>query len=171
VFHGFNITVISKPISPHESRKNQPGNHYYCFVDLATVEECEAAIRQLDGLDKWNGRIKVHHTNGTSNKLHERQRLYIAGLPEFPSQETTESSVRELFEGYEITTISKLFFPKEKVEKRTGNHCFCFVEMNSGQEADRARLELDWKQMWGGEVRVKIATPNGRKADERTSRG
>jgi len=38
-----------------------PGNHYYCFVDLVSVEEAQAAAAALDGIESpWGGNLKIN---------------------------------------------------------------------------------------------------------------
>jgi RNA recognition motif-containing protein len=158
LFDGFNVETVSKLIPPHESLKEKPGNHNYCFVDLASASEVEEAIKALEGTERWDWRIKVNHTSGTSGKLGERRRLFVGGLPEFGDQDATESAVKELFEGYEVAKISKLFLPRETSEEREGHHCYCFVELADESQTEKAIPELDWKEKWGGKVRVKTAT-------------
>jgi hypothetical protein len=103
--------------------------------------------------------------------MNELRRLFVAGLPNFPDQEATEHEIRELFAGYDVTSVSKLFLPKDLPQIGGGNHCYCFVELADDEQAVRAKANLDWKAMWGGEVRVKSATPTSRKTEERTSKG
>lgn len=160
LFEGFNIEVVSKMISPHESTKEKPGNHHYCFVDLASAGDAESAIKTLNGKEVWGWKIKVNHTTGASGKLGERRRLFVGGLPEFTDQDSTEAGIKDLFEGFELLKISKLFLPRESSEEREGSHCYCFVELADEDQTDRAILELDWKEKWGGKVRVKPATSN-----------
>ena len=59
LFSKYDIQVISKPISAHESTKNKPGNHNYLFVDLASAAQANDAIREFDGMLKWGWNIKV----------------------------------------------------------------------------------------------------------------
>lgn len=54
LFQGYSVEAVSKPISPHPSFKADPRNHYYCFVDLATTEEIDKAIAELDGIEMFN---------------------------------------------------------------------------------------------------------------------
>ena len=140
-------------------------------MDLATAEEAKAAIVALDGLPKWNWKIKVSLASGSSKKLGERRRLFIGGLPHFPDQDTTEASIRELFEGYDVSMISKLLLPRESSKARKGNHCYCFVELIDEEQTDKAILELDWKEKWDGAVRVKPATSNSAAEQGEKSRG
>lgn len=173
LFKDYNVQVISKPISAHESKRDLPGNHNYCFVDLATPEEAAAAATALDNLPRWDWKIKVSVTRGTSGKVAERRKLFVGGLPEFPDQETADLNIQELFEGFEISTISKLKVPQDLGDGKKKN-CFCFIELANDGDADRALLELDWKEKWGIQVRVKPAmsssTP-GQKAETRKLAG
>lgn len=130
-------------------------------MDLATAEEAAHAIEALDGSSRWNGILKVKPSRGRSKRLGERRRLFVAGLPEFPDQETTETRIRELFDGFELTSVTKLFLPKDETKKAEGNHCYCFVEVSTDEDADRAQKSLDWKEIWDSVVRVKPASSGG----------
>lgn len=77
------------------------------------------------------------------------------------SQETAETGVRSLFKSYEIHSITKLFAPREEKREEEGNHHYCFVELEDAQQTDDAIKELDWIEMWGWKVRVKLATKSG----------
>jgi len=164
LFEGFKVDVVSKVISAHESKKQLPGNHNYLFVDLVSAEEAEPAIRQLNGLEKWGWKITVNHSSASSKKLGERRRLFVGGLPEFSDQDATDAGIRELFEGYKISVVSKLFLPRDSSEAREGNHAFCFVELEDEEQTDRAIVELDWTEKWNGKVRVKPAIQSPSKA-------
>ncbi|TAQ89480.1 hypothetical protein B7494_g2239 [Chlorociboria aeruginascens] len=153
---GFNVQAVSKMISPHESKQFQGNHNYYCFVDLSTKEEANAAIAALDGLEKWNCKIKVDRATGTSGKLGERRRLFVGGIPDLEEQ-AAEREIRDLFSDFEIKTISKLFSPKESLKGEPGNSRFCFVELADEQQTDNAIASLDWLDKWDGKVRVKPA--------------
>lgn len=153
-----NVDVIGNSISPHESKKDEEGNHYYCFVDLCSASDTEAAIAKLNGVERWNWRLRVNRATGTPTKLGERRRVYVSGLPEFESQELTEAGIRELFgSAFEVKNVSKLLQPREP-KSEEGNRCYCFVELADEEQTDAAIAELDWKEMWGWKVRVKPAT-------------
>jgi RNA recognition motif-containing protein len=160
LFEGFNIEAVSKMISPHESTKEKPGNYNYCFVDLASASNAERAIQTLNGKEVWGWTIKVNHMTSASEKLGERRRLFVGGLPEFADQDTTEAGIKDLFEGFEVSKVTKLFLPRESSEEREGSHCYCFVELADEDQTDRAILKLDWKEKWDGKVRVKPANSN-----------
>ncbi|PQE33751.1 hypothetical protein CJF32_00009981 [Rutstroemia sp. NJR-2017a WRK4] len=149
IFEGFDVQVVSKLISPHPSKMEEGGNHYYCFVDLATPAQVDAAIKMFDG-NEWG--LRVSRASGVSGKAMERQRIYVGGLPDFGDEATTEAEMRSLFSEYTVKWISKLCAPREP---REGNGHFCFVELADGQEADTAIVNLDWTEKYGGKIRVK----------------
>jgi RNA recognition motif-containing protein len=172
LFQGFNVEVVSKLISAHESKREESGNHNYCFVDLATSGEADRAIKSLDGTLRWDRNIKVRWSTGSSGKLAERRRLFVGGLPEFKDQESTDAGMKELFEGFQVATVSKLFLPRDESKKsEEGNHCFCFVELTNEEQTDKAKVSLDWKEMWGGNVRVKPAVSTGQSTEKAAPSG
>src|ERR1700733_3607988 len=59
LFDGFGVELVSKLKSPHDAMKEKPGNHNYCFVDLASASDAEPAIKGLDGKEMWGWHIKV----------------------------------------------------------------------------------------------------------------
>lgn len=161
LFNCFDVKVISKMISTPEEKRHHPVHHNYCFIDLSSAEEAKRAITKLDGTEQWGWNIRVSRSGGSSRKLGERRRLFVSGLPEFQSQQATEDSIQELFTGYTVSTVSKLNLPRD-LSEGTDGHCFCFVELATSEDADKAMVELDWKEMWGGKIRVKPATSNRR---------
>lgn len=65
--------AISKLISPHPSKRFEPGDHYYTFVDFAHAGEATAAMNALDGQDgPWGGKVKIGKARGDSSKSDER---------------------------------------------------------------------------------------------------
>ena len=48
LFRGWNIEAVSKILSPNDHWRSKPGSHHYCFVDLATAQEAQDAIKALD---------------------------------------------------------------------------------------------------------------------------
>ncbi|RFU31515.1 hypothetical protein B7463_g4821, partial [Scytalidium lignicola] len=169
--YDIDIDAVSKLISPHETKKNDLGNHYYCFVDLSSELDLDHAINSLNNIEKWNWNIKVSRANGVSGKLNERKRLYVGGLPLFKDQITADSEIKALFERYDIQTISKLFPPHESRKDEAGNNHYCFVELADGQQADSAIEALDWKEKWDWKIRVKHATGNAKGSEKPASRG
>ncbi|KHJ35759.1 putative rna recognition motif containing protein [Erysiphe necator] len=166
------VITVSKLISPVDSVDD---TSCYCFVDLSTYSEVDQAIRDWDGVYKFKTcpkPLRVARASGTSKKLGERRRLFFGNLPPFPDQLALELAVREFFSGFQIISISKLFFPREKNNRSRDqdgdNHCFCFVEIETEEETDKAIIELDSKNMWGNRVRVKPSTSI--KPDDRYSR-
>jgi RNA recognition motif-containing protein len=152
-----NVDIIGNQISPHESKRSEKGNHYYCFVDLVSADDTETAVAALNGLERWGWRLKVSRASGTPTKLGERRRVYVSGLPEFDGPEATEAGIKELFAGYDVRSVSRLLQPREP-KSEEGNRCYCFVEVADEEQREKAIAELDWKEMWGWKVRVKPAT-------------
>ncbi|KAE8440458.1 hypothetical protein EG329_007590 [Mollisiaceae sp. DMI_Dod_QoI] len=161
LFSSFDVKVISKLISTPEEKRYHPVHHNYCFIDLSSADEAQRAITELDGKKQWGWNIKVSLSGGSSRKLAERRRLFITGLPEFLSDQATEEGIREFFRGFDVSKVSKLSLPRD-LSEGTDGHCFCFVELSNSEDTDRAMVELDRKEMWGGKIRVKPTTSSRR---------
>jgi hypothetical protein len=74
LFGNYNVQAVSKMISPHPSTKSKPGNHHYCFVDLATVEDAEQAELAINGRDTpYGGKYRVAKSNKLPSKLMREQ--------------------------------------------------------------------------------------------------
>lgn len=81
LFSPLNIEIvsISKLITPHESKKDLPGDHHYLFVDLARAEDAEVAIENLDG----PGKVDVDWIGGDGlkvNRARESERRRQGGF-------------------------------------------------------------------------------------------
>ncbi|OKL61857.1 hypothetical protein UA08_03045 [Talaromyces atroroseus] len=86
-FKGYNVEAITKLISPHPSKRFEPGNHYYLFVDFASVEEAAAAQVALDGQEgPWGGKVRLGRARGESWKPEERQRWAASRKEEVSSE-------------------------------------------------------------------------------------
>ncbi|OHF00909.1 RNA recognition domain-containing protein [Colletotrichum orchidophilum] len=72
ILEGHKPLAISKRITPHESTKAKGGNHHYCFVDFATVEEADAAKDALDRKVWGTGRLRVNIARALPDKLKDR---------------------------------------------------------------------------------------------------
>ncbi|KAI6794910.1 hypothetical protein KC363_g4559 [Hortaea werneckii] len=60
LFQSRPIEAVSKTISPSDAKRNHPGSHYYCFVDLSSEAEARSAIAALDGHpNPYGGQYKV----------------------------------------------------------------------------------------------------------------
>ncbi|TQN65067.1 Multiple RNA-binding domain-containing protein 1 [Colletotrichum shisoi] len=88
----FNPVAIGRRITPHESKRTAPGNHHYCFVHFATVEEAAAARDALDG-KPWAGeRLRVNVARPLPDKL--RERAHPKDTPASPARDNTVWSER-----------------------------------------------------------------------------
>jgi len=77
LFAGFELQAISKVISPHDGKKNEPGNHYYAFVDFETAGKAAEARRAMNGRMLEGTKLKVGFAKGDSVKIGEKE---FAGL-------------------------------------------------------------------------------------------
>jgi hypothetical protein len=68
LFAGWEVDAVSKIISPHESKKAEPGNHYYVFVDFKDALEAADAVKKLDGTYKFGGNLRINHAKGGGGK-------------------------------------------------------------------------------------------------------
>jgi len=51
--------AVGKRITPREETNVLPGAYHYCFVDLASAEEAQRAITELNGSPIPSGALKV----------------------------------------------------------------------------------------------------------------
>lgn len=78
IFEGFEVTAVSKQISPHPSKASEAGNHFYLFVDLASIEEAGRAMDALDGKEmEWGGRLRVNRAKGENKKVVREPRVTL----------------------------------------------------------------------------------------------
>jgi RNA recognition motif-containing protein len=75
--------AVSKLISPHPSKASEPGNHYYCFVDLDKAEDADVVIAALDGKQgSWGGNLRINKAREqNARKVTREQGLPREGLP------------------------------------------------------------------------------------------
>ncbi|KAI6829198.1 hypothetical protein KC332_g5337 [Hortaea werneckii] len=60
LFQSRPIEAVSKIISPSEAKRQHPGFHYFCFVDISSAADAKSAIAALDGHpNPYGGRYKV----------------------------------------------------------------------------------------------------------------
>ncbi|KAJ5736506.1 uncharacterized protein N7483_001631 [Penicillium malachiteum] len=72
-FQGYKVEKVSKLFTPHPAKRFDPGEHYYLFVDLSSVEEAQRAMDTLNGKQgPWGGPIRVSRARGTTTKPEER---------------------------------------------------------------------------------------------------
>ena len=74
LFQDFAVEAVSKVIWPHPSTKSKPGDHHYCFVDLATAEEAQQAALVLNGrVTPYGGRYRISMSSKLPSKLIREQ--------------------------------------------------------------------------------------------------
>ncbi|KAK4132045.1 RNA-binding domain-containing protein [Trichocladium antarcticum] len=101
--------------------------------------------------------------NGAIQHLKQRARgangaqLYIGGLGKMIDQEHHDTEIQELLDGFEIVTIGKRITPHPDTQSVPGNHHYCFVDLISPEEAERAMTALNGAAVPGGRLRVSLA--------------
>lgn len=74
---------VSKQFTPHPAKRFEPGDHYYLFVDLSSVEEAQTAMDALNGQDgPWGGSLRVQRARGESWKSEDRSKWASARVTE-----------------------------------------------------------------------------------------
>lgn len=69
-------TAVSKIISPHQSKKDMPGDHYYLFVDLPKAEDVDLAVQMLDGIEpSWGGKVRVRRAKVNQDRKVMREQF------------------------------------------------------------------------------------------------
>ncbi|KAI6891769.1 hypothetical protein KC318_g16149 [Hortaea werneckii] len=95
LFQTWTIEAVSKIISPSEARRQHPGSHYFCFVDLSTKEEAKSAIVALDGQpNPYGGQYKIKLAMPSKTKPTKviREQMLSRGLKwaeELPKSDAT----------------------------------------------------------------------------------
>lgn len=159
-------------------------NPSYCFVDFHTAEDAQKALENLPGQDLRGRPIKLnYHTRKkhsqsqrdgkyvydrwkSSDKSASRwiaphqqgRRLYVGGLPRIPWQSEVNSRMRDLFREWPIEAVSKIISPHSSIQKKTGEHHYCFVDLPSPEIAETAARALNGTiGPHGGAYKVTVA--------------
>jgi len=75
ILSGLEIEAISKLIHSHESTFSEPGQHYYCFVDLSHAHRAMAAASALDGETMEWGYLTVNRSKLWGGKKEWREQF------------------------------------------------------------------------------------------------
>ncbi|PVH91941.1 RNA-binding domain-containing protein [Periconia macrospinosa] len=133
----------------------------------------KGAVRRVDsdGAESrwgdWNGSSGGARSSFPSKTYHERSKaqeegrqVYVGGLPRMLDQAENDVEMRDVFEGFEIVTISKRISPKAFTapgadERRN----FCFVDFASPEQAKAAVDAVDGSEYRGATIKVSLAVP------------
>ncbi|CAL5874042.1 uncharacterized protein PFLUO_LOCUS8328 [Penicillium psychrofluorescens] len=73
-FDGYTVENVSKLFAPHPAKRFEPGEHYYLFVDLSSVDEAQRAMEELNGAEgPWGGPLRVQRARGGNNSNKESE--------------------------------------------------------------------------------------------------
>ena len=130
------LTTLSMSMDPLTGR-----NPSYCFAELPSAADADAAMAVLDGAELMGRRLKARpcdvprdarsgrwapghlgrETRGSRWKgdresdvvgTGEGRRLFVGGLPRRESQAAYEFMIRKLFEGFEVRAVTKVIAPR-----------------------------------------------------------
>lgn len=121
---GVEVTSVSKLIAPHESKKDQPGDHHYLFVEVAKAEDIETVIQALDGKPSGlggDGTLRV-------NKAREQQ------------PKTGYGQRREGYQPREGYQQREGYQPREGYQQREGH------QPREGYQSRRTEGARDWRR-------------------------
>jgi hypothetical protein len=91
--------------------------------------------------------------------LEEGRRLFVGGLPQIPNQDALNAEMKELFQGFNVEAVSKIISPNDYWRSKPGSHHYCFVDLSSAEEAQKAAAALNGKATpYGGSYGIKAAT-------------
>lgn len=98
LFRGRNVLAVSKLVSPHHSKHDLPGSHYYCFVDLPSPQEAQGAAQALNGTaTPYGGQYQVRIARPRKPTTMQRER------PEMPEPSGQTPPRRALAESWRRT--------------------------------------------------------------------
>ncbi|XP_054267504.1 protein sex-lethal-like [Macrosteles quadrilineatus] len=127
----------------------------YGFVNYTKPEDAEQAIKQLNGTEIFNKRIKVSHARPSNNEIKDTN-LYIMNLP----RHYTDADLEALFSKYGSIVQKNLLF-----DKITGlPRGVAFVRYSRREEAQEAIKHLDGQIPEGGcdRLTIKVAEEHGK---------
>ncbi|KAJ9627243.1 hypothetical protein H2203_003705 [Taxawa tesnikishii (nom. ined.)] len=116
------------------------------------------------GSNRWQRNDASAPRNQPEN-VEPVKRLYVGGLPSIDDQEVLNETMRDLFNGYEITSVSKLIAPHASAAEMPGSHHYCFVDFPSVEDAQRATALDGATNEWGSTYRVNLAKNKPRRTD------
>eukprot|EP00545_Synedropsis_sp_CCMP1620_P000452 CAMPEP_0119008136 /NCGR_PEP_ID=MMETSP1176-20130426/3483_1 /TAXON_ID=265551 /ORGANISM="Synedropsis recta cf, Strain CCMP1620" /LENGTH=545 /DNA_ID=CAMNT_0006960409 /DNA_START=32 /DNA_END=1666 /DNA_ORIENTATION=+ len=139
--HGSVLNLfINEDFTTHQSRG-------YGFCQMSK-EEAGPAIAALNGMEVDGRTIRVTVSEDKVDKL----KIYCGSL----SFDTTEDTVREVFEAY--GQVFSIYLPEDK--QYGGSRGFAIITM-AKEGGDKAILELDEREVDGRNIRVNEAKPKG----------
>ncbi|KAJ9138781.1 hypothetical protein NKR19_g7704 [Coniochaeta hoffmannii] len=101
----------------------------------------------------------MNHYDDVAANGDRGRRLFVGGLTKMENQTQHQDEIRGYFAGYEVEAVGKRITPREEVREVPGNHHYCFVDLASAEDAQRAIKELDGTPIPAGTLKVSQAKP------------
>ncbi|BCR91096.1 RNA-binding protein [Aspergillus chevalieri] len=89
-FKDFEVENVSKLFTPHPSKRFEPGDHYYLFVDFSSIQEAQDAMNTMNGKEgPWGANLRVQRARGETwrddrSKMPSTQTTEIPATDEVP---------------------------------------------------------------------------------------
>jgi RNA recognition motif-containing protein len=141
-------------------REDASKSRGFAFVTLSTLEAATKAVAEMNGQELDGRTIKVDHAEekgggpggggaGPGGQGLLRVRLFIGGL----SFNTSEFSLQKVFEDYNVLEC-KVMMKDDDDSKSRG---FGFVTVGTADDAARAVIDLNGKELDGRNIKVDVA--------------
>ncbi|CAJ2511325.1 Uu.00g069500.m01.CDS01 [Anthostomella pinea] len=144
-------------------------NKTFCYVEFPDSAAADKAMEELDGkmllgrevkcgpcqsggpsegINRW---VRWSGEKGDRYRYDPRgKRLFVVGLPRIHDRSTHFTEISELFKGFEVVAISNR-------KGRRGRQGFCFVDVATEAEAEKAKNEVNHKVFEGKRLYVSYA--------------
>ncbi|KAL4805146.1 hypothetical protein BDV18DRAFT_161544 [Aspergillus unguis] len=171
----YELTKLDISIDPISGR-----NPSYCFVELATKDQADLAMKELTGrlfmgrplkvkpctpkrrddqrdppsfvFNRWERNDASRHFKGNSAN---GRRLKVSGLPKPPSQAYMNQHLAEFFKGFAIEAIGKTVCPHYHTGAPPNMSRYAYVDFSSEEAAEAAMEMLDGTVgPWGRKLKL-----------------
>ncbi|OAA63853.1 ribonucleoprotein [Cordyceps fumosorosea ARSEF 2679] len=111
--------------------------------------------QQRGGSDRNGPGAALNHFD--ENMQEEGRRLFVGGLGKMIDQEHNRVEMESIFAEFKPAAIGKRITARPDDSKPSGNRNFCFVDFDTREEAEAARLALDGIELNGSPITVRTA--------------
>lgn len=155
IVRGRPIRINLKTERRQSERERMPVKTYDRGWKSKDVPVTDSNPETAYAFDRWNRKDAESHWTAPAE---EQRRLYVGGLPRIPNQDTVNIEMRTLFEGFNVQAVSKIISPHASKWGESGSHYYCYVDVSTPEEAQRAAQDLDGKPTpYSGNYKVSMA--------------